>query len=576
MNESNNPALTLEQAIAEVTKPGAEFEVGVKLINGVETRFFRKIPQSLPEYYRRYCDEFADRPFIVWYDDYWTFRETYRKASVIAHKLKHQMGIWKGDRVAIACRNYPEWIFAFLGITSIGAVAVAINAWWQGEELEYGLIDSGARVLFADQERANRLGDRLGKLGMETVIIRPEKELFGGAVSFDDFMANAERAPMPEVEIDPDDDVLIMYTSGSTGHPKGAVSSHRNILNALYSWKFTREVGALMTPEQPLPPGVPEIQAVLLNVPLFHVTGCHAQFLASFYAGRKVVMMYKWNPEEALRLIEKERVTWFTGPATLDWELMETASFGKTDLTSVIGVGGGGSPRPAGNVVRIADVFPNAIPHIGWGMTETNAIGTFVTGEDYVARPTCTGAPAYILDFKIVDEEGNEVPAGERGELLIKGASIIRGYWNKPEATAKAITDGWLHTEDVGYFDEDGFLYICDRIKDMILRGGENVYCAEIESVLYDHPVVQEAAVFGIPDERLGEVPAAMVVPRENCSLTESDVREYVATRLAKFKVPEHVWFSREPLPRMASEKIFKRKIREEIIKKYFEDSTKT
>jgi long-chain acyl-CoA synthetase len=572
MNESNSSLLTAEEARAELTKPGAEFEVEFKLINGVETRVFKNIPQSLPEYYKIYSEEFAERDFIVWYDDRWTYKEVYQKASTVAHKLKNQMGVKKGDRVAIACRNYPEWIFAFLGITSIGAIAVGVNAWWQGEELEYGLTDSGASILFADQERANRLGNRLQKLHIETIIIRPEKEIPKGAVSFDDFMAGAEGAEMPEVEIDLDDDTLIMYTSGSTGKAKGAVSSHRNVLTALFGWKYMGEAAALMLPEEPLPPGVPEITAVLLSVPLFHVTGCHAQFLASFYTGRKAVMMYKWNAEEALQLIEKERITWFTSPATLDWELMEAPSFGKTDLTSILGVGGGGSPRPEKNVFRIDDLFPNATPNIGWGMTETNAIGTYVGGEDYVARPNCTGAPSFILDFKIVDEEGNEMPAGEQGEIWIKGPSIIRGYWNKPEATAAAITDGWLHTEDVGYFDEDGFLYICDRIKDMILRGGENVYCAEIESVLYDHPAVFEATVFGIPDTRLGEVPAAMIALQENAESTEKEIQEYVATRLAKFKVPERVWFSKEPLPRMASEKIFKRKIREEIIKTHFAD----
>jgi long-chain acyl-CoA synthetase len=484
------------------------------------------------------------------------------------------MGVKKGDRVAIACRNYPEWIFAFLGITSIGAIAVAINAWWQGEELEYGLTDSGTRILFADQERVNRLGDRLGELAIETIVIRPEEEPPDGAISFDDFMANPEGVEMPKIEIDPDEDTLIMYTSGSTGDPKGAVSSHRNILTALFGWKFLGEAAALILPEEPLPPGVPEIPAVLLNVPLFHVSGCHAQLLASFYSGRKVVMMYRWNAEEALRLIENEKITLFNGPATLDWELMEASSFGKTDLSSVTGVGGGGSPRAAGNVLRIDKVFPNAGPNIGWGMTETNAIGTYVAGDDYVARPNCTGAPSFILDLKIVNEEGNEVPTGEQGEIWIKGASIIRGYWNKPEATAEAITDGWLHTEDVGYLDEEGYLYVCDRIKDMILRGGENIYCAEIESVLYDHPSVFEATVFGVPDKRLGEIPAAMIVPRENCTLTEKDVQDYVGTRLAKFKVPGHVWFSKEPLPRMASEKIFKRKIREEIIRTHFANSS--
>jgi long-chain acyl-CoA synthetase len=286
-------------------------------------------------------------------------------------------------------------------------------------------------------------------------------------------------------------------------------------------------------------------------------------------------MMYKWNAEEALRLIEKERITVFSSPPTLDWELMEAPSFGKTDLSSVVRVGGGGAPRPAGNVLRIDKEFPNAAPNIGWGMTETNAIGAAVSGDDYVARPDSTGSPSFILDFKIVDEEGNEASAGEQGEVWVKGASIIRGYWNKPEDTAEAITDGWLHTGDVGYFDEDGYLYICDRIKDMILRGGENVYCAEIESALYDHPSVLEATVFGIPDERLGEIPAAMIALKENHDPTEKEIQEYVAMRLARFKVPERVWFSREPLPRMASEKIFKRKIREDMLRTHFADPEK-
>jgi long-chain acyl-CoA synthetase len=556
-----------------LTKPGAEFEVEVKLINGVETRVLKNIPKTLPEYYKIYTEEFAERDFIVWYDDRWSYGEVYQQASIIADKLKNELGVKKGDRVAIACRNYPEWIFAFFGITSIGAIAVAVNAWWQGEELEYGLVDSGASILFADQERANRLGDRLKKLDIPTIIIRPEGELLEGTTSFEDFMAGAEGTEMPEVDIDSDDDAVIMYTSGSTGDPKGAACSHRNVLTALFGWKYMGEAAALILPEEPLPEGVPEITAVLLNVPLFHVTGCHAQLLASFYTGRKVVMMYKWNAEEALQLIEKEKITWFNGPATLDWELMEAPSFAKTDLRCVLGVGGGGSPRPDKNVIRIDELFPNAAPNIGWGMTETNAIGTYVGGEEYVERPNCTGLPSFILDFKIVDEEGNEMPTGEQGEIWIKGASVIRGYWNKPEATAETITDGWLHTGDVGYFDEEGFLYICDRIKDMILRGGENVYCAEIESVLYDHPSVFEAAVFGIPDTRLGEVPATMIALKDGQELTEKEVQEYVATRLAKFKVPERVWFSEEPLPRMASEKIFKRKIRDEILKSGLVDS---
>lgn len=558
--------ITAEKAIAGLTKPGAEFEVDVKTINGVPTRFFKNIPKTLPEYYRIYCDEFAERDFLVWYDDRLTFSQVYRKASVVAHVLKNQFNVKKRDRVAIACRNFPEWVFALMGITSIGAIAVAINSWWQSEELAYGLESSGTRIVFVDQERANRLADRIEKLGVQAIVIRPEGEQLAGTMSFDDFMSNAEDTEMPEVKLDADEDILIMYTSGSKGEPKGSVSSHRNILTALFSWKFGYDVRELLAPPGPLPPGVPEIPAVLCNLPLFHVTGCFAQLLFSLIWGRKVVMMYKWNAEEALRLIEKERITFFTSPAALDWDLMESPSFKKTDLSSVLMVGGGGAPRPAEHVLRIDKEFPNAIPVTGWGMTETNAIGARGGGKEYVARPDCAGYPHYMLDFKIVDKEGNEVPSGEQGEIWVKGASIIRGYWNKPEASAEAITDGWLHTGDVGYFDEDGFLYICDRIKDMILRGGENIYCAEIESVLYEHPSVFEATVFGVPDQRLGEVPAAVIVPRENSALTEAEVRDHVGARLAKFKVPEHVWFSKEPLLRNASGKIFKRKIRENMI----------
>ncbi|MHC4356909.1 MAG: class I adenylate-forming enzyme family protein [Planctomycetota bacterium] len=566
MGKNTITAKTAAEAIAGLTKPGAEFEVDVKTINGVATRFFKNIPKTLPEYYRIYCDEFAERDFLVWYDDRLTFSQVYKKASVVAHVLKNQFNVKKGDRVAIACRNFPEWVFALMGITSIGAIAVAINSWGQSEELAYGLESSGSRIVFVDQKRANRLGDRIGKLGVQAIVIRPEGEQLAGTMPFEDFMSNAEDTEMPEVKLDADEDIMIMYTSGSSGKPKGSVSSHRNILTALFNWKLAVDIRKLLTPPGPLPPGVPETHAVLCNLPLFHVTGCFAQLLLSLVLGRKVVMMYKWNAEEALRLIEKERITYFTSPSTLDWDLMESPSFKKTDLSSVLIVGGGGSPRPAESVLRIDKGFPNAIPVTGWGMTETNAIGVRTGGKEYVARPDCAGYPEDILDFKIVDKEGNEVPAGEQGEIWVKGASIIRGYWNKPEASAEAITDGWLHTGDVGYFDEDGFLYICDRITDMILRGGENIYCAEIESVLYEHPSVLEATVFGVPDRRLGEVPAAVIVPRENSALTEAEVQDHVRARLAKFKVPEHVWFSKKPLLRDASEKISKRTIRENMI----------
>jgi len=571
MDEATITPEMIRAGIAEVTKPGTEFEIGNEVVNGIELRVFTSIPKTLPDFYRTHCDEFADLDFLVWYDERYSFAEVYQRAADIANVLKDRYGIKKGDRVAIASRNYPEWVTALMGITSMGAIAVGINSWWQGEELEYGLEDSGAKIVFADQERADRLRGRTKKLGVQVVVIRPEGDQHDGTITYDEFLSGTENTTMPEAELDTDDDVLIMYTSGSTGHPKGSISSHRNVLTAVYSWKLIGGVGEVLmpAPAEP-PPGVPELPGVLLNVPLFHVTGCFAQLLLSLISARKVVMMYKWDTEEALQLIEKERITVFNGPGTMDWDLMESPSFEDVDLSSVTLVGGGGAPRPVENVLRIDRVFPNASPNIGWGMTETNAIGSGVSGEPYISRPSCSGWPDVIVDFKIVDERGRDVPQGTPGEIWVRGASITRGYWNNPDATANTITDGWLHTGDVGYFDEDGFLYISDRIKDMILRGGENIYCAEIESVLYDHPSVLEAVVFGVPDTRLGEVPAAMILPRDDATLTEKDVRDYVASRLAAFKVPEFVYFSEGPLPRSAAEKILKRVIRENIINEHF------
>jgi long-chain acyl-CoA synthetase len=573
MDEITITGEMIKGALAEVTKAGTEFDVGTEVINGVEVRVFTSIPKTLPDFYRTHCAEFVDLEFLVWYDERYTFGEVYEKAAVVANVLKDRYGVKKGDRVAIASRNYPEWVTALMGITSMGAIAVGLNSWWQGEELEYGLEDSGAKILFADQERANRLRGRVDKLDVQVVVIRSEGEQRAGTMTYEEFVSGCDDTTMPSVDLDTDDDALIMYTSGSTGHPKGSISSHRNVLTAVYSWKLVGGAGEiLMPPGDELPPGVPELPAVLLNVPLFHVTGCYAQLLLSFISARKVVMMYKWDTEEALQLIEKERITVFNGPGTMDWDLMESPSFDKVDLSSVTMVGGGGAPRPAENVLRIDRVFPNAVPNIGWGMTETNAIGSGMAGEPYVTRPSSSGWPDFIVDFKIVDEGGNEVPAETPGEIWVRGASITRGYWNKPEATAETITDGWLHTGDVGYFDEEGFLYISDRIKDMILRGGENVYCAEIESVLYDHPSVLEATVFGVPDTRLGEVPATMILPRAGAAVTEKEIQDYVASRLAGFKVPEFVWFSKEPLARNAAEKISKRQIREEAIRTFFNE----
>ena len=557
--------MTLEAVIAELTKPGAEFEIAVTPVSGRPTRVFTLLEgKSLRDYCEIYGRSWADRTWLVWNDQRWTFAQALEiTAQVAASLLDH--GVRRGDRVAIASRNCPEWIWAFQGATSIGAIAVGINSWWQRDELEQALRDSTPRVLFCDDQRFERVAGSTEAIE-HVVVIRPGRPLPPGVHSFDEFISGAAGRPMPNVTVSSDDDAVILYTSGSTGRAKGAVLSHRNILTALHEWKLETYARYARKPYAP-GPGVPEQPAVLLTVPLFHVSGLLAQYLESFIWGEKVVVMHKWDAAEALRLITRERITRVSGgPPTVDWDLMQNDAIGETDLTSVTEVGGGGAARPAENVARITRTFPNASPQVGWGMTETSAIGSSAVAEDYARRPTSCGRPAWILDVKIVDENGNELPTGQAGEIWVRGASVIRGYWNDPQGTAEAITEGWMHSGDLGYLDPEGFLYICDRIKDMVIRGGENIHCAEVEAVLYAHPAVLEVAVFGVPDERLGEVPAAVIVPRPGCDLGAEDVKRFVAERLAPFKVPEHVWFRRDRLPRNAAEKIAKRQVRSESL----------
>lgn len=557
--------LSYEEAVAAVTAPGQPYEIGTASVRGIEMPVFVNAPPNLGTAFAL-AHMRGDAEFLTYEDEHWSYGEVGRNVAGFAALLVDRYGVQKGDRVAIAMRNYPEWIVAFAAILSIGAISVSMNAWWTEDEIDYALQDSGAKVMVVDEERLARSAAPAGRLGAELIAVRvtAERELPAVAARLEEILD--PDAPMPQVSVDPDDDATILYTSGTTGRPKGAVSTHRAVLQALmgFGCRFAAE-SYRRQGEAGEAPAVASAPVFILVVPLFHVTGCVAVTLSCYLGGAKLVIMYKWEPERALELIERERVTNFVGVPTQSWDLLESPRFNEFDTSSLVSIGGGGAPAPPELVRRVESNFKSGRPGIGYGMTETNAYGPQNTGDDYVSHPTSTGRGTPILKIEIRDLDGKPVPVGEAGEIWFGGPHLFRGYWNNPEATAEALVDGWMRSGDIGRIDEDGFVYVEDRAKDMVLRAGENVYGAEVEAVIYEHPAVYEAAVFGIPHERLGEEVAAAVYVKPGATLTVEELQAHVAHRLANFKVPTKVKIVDAPLPRNAAGKILKRQLRDEL-----------
>ncbi len=553
-------AMTFDEAVAFVTGPGGPLEIVEETVRGRTQKVFAATPPSL----RSIWDGQRARgggTCLVFEDEQWSFDRVAEGFDALGAALVAQFGVTKGDRVAIAMRNCPEWVVAFAAINSIGAVAVSLNAWWTSPELEYGLTDSGATVMICDQSRLDRVADRLPELGIRAIVVRGDGDLPIGATHLHD--VTSAGATMPDVAIATDDDATILYTSGTTGHPKGAVSTHRAVLTGLLGFGCRTIVEALR--KEPGEPH-PHPTAFILVVPLFHVTGCIPVMLGSALTGAKLVMMNKWDPARALELIERERVTTFVGVPTMSADLLACPDFATRDTSSLQNVGGGGAPMAPELVRRIDASFGAARPQIGYGMTETNAYGPSNSGDDYARKPASTGRVVPILDIEVIGPEGEVLPPDAVGEICFRGASLIRGYWNNPEATAAAVRDGWLRTGDLGYIDDEGFVFIVDRAKDMVLRGGENVYCAEVEAAIYEHPAVHEAAVFGLPHERLGEEVVCALQPRAGATIDTQELDAFLRERIAGFMVPTR-WFVHDvALPRGATGKILKRELRDRVL----------
>ena len=567
---------------AALTAPGQPFEIEEVVIRGVTTKVWKHGPATLVELLRR-SRAHGDRDFLVYGTDRLTFAGHFAAAATLAHTLRDRFGVRKGDRVAIAMRNLPEWSVAFFAAAAAGAIVVPLNAWWTGGELAYGLADSGTRIVFTDAERADRIAARRGDLaGLEAVIVarpgaggpppgtRPWADVMGSE-AWAEVMgsAAADGVDLPAVAITPDDDATIFYTSGTTGRPKGALGTHRNICTCPFNAQFVaaraaaRAAGATDGGAAPVAPGQ---AAYLLSVPLFHATGCHSLLLGNLLSGTRIVMMHRWDAGRALELIEQERITAFGGVPTMALQVLDHPNFARTDTSSVRSVRYGGAPAPADLARRIHEQLGHSSPSNGYGMTETSALALMNVGQDYLDRPDSVGPPPPVVEVKVEDGAGRALPPGEVGELWVKGPLVVKGYWNQPEATAETFSDGWVRTGDVARIDGDGFVYIVDRAKDMLIRGGENVYCVEIESVLYEHPAVAEAAVIGIPHPTLGEEVGAVVTLLAGRSATESELRDFVAARLAAFKVPVRVWFHARELPRNPAGKVLKRELRAELL----------
>ncbi|MCO5998256.1 class I adenylate-forming enzyme family protein [Actinoallomurus rhizosphaericola] len=556
---------SVDEVRAELTAPGQLFEMEEVDIRGTATRVWKYASPSLRTVLENSRGH-GDKTYIVYEDERLTFEEHFRHAATFARRLTERYGVRKGDRVAIAMRNRPEWFVAFWGAAAIGAVVVPLNAWWTGPELEYGLRDSGASVLVADEERAGRLTDVLPDLGLAVIVVRGDGTPPPGADAYDTVLGEVTETALPAAEIGPEDDATIFYTSGTTGRPKGALGTQRNITGNTLSLAYAMLGAGLQAGGRIEELANPRQRITLTSLPLFHATGCHTVLVASAVLGSTIVLMRKWDAERALQLIERERVTAFGGVPTMAWQLLTSPEFDKYDTSSLGSVSYGGSPAPPALVEKIKELLPDRVPSNGYGLTETSAVTTYNSGINYLTHPDSVGPPVPVCDVKVVDPAGAELPVGEVGELLVRGPNVIKGYWNAPEATARSFRDGWFHTGDLARVDAEGFVYIVDRAKDMLIRGGENVYCAEVESAMYDHPAVADAAVIGVPHEALGEEVGAVVCLRPGMTVTPEELQAFLRERIASFKVPTHIWFREGELPRNPAGKILKTKLRTELV----------
>jgi long-chain acyl-CoA synthetase len=570
---------SLAEVRAQLTGPGGPFEVVTEDVLGRPMQVYKDRMRSLRAIPQAAVGR-GDATFLVYGDRTYGFREFVEQTNGLASALADRCGIGPGDRVAVLSQNNPEWCLTFWATVSNGAILVGLNGWWKADEILYGLQDSGAKVLVADAKRFERVADRLGEAPELThvILIDAGPEDFAVAAAsgvklqrFDELGVEPTDR-FPDTPIAEDDPAVIFYTSGTTGKPKGAISTHRSMIANLQNTLFSTVAGAMTNPEAGSAlesSGGPTVS--LLTSPLFHVSGCHSNLVVGLLAGVTLVIPEgRFDPVQVLRLIADHGVTvWATVP-TMVWRVCEQPARHDYDTCSVTTVAFGGSPSADELQRKVAETFPNVrSTSNAYGLTETSSVATVIGGADAKRKPHSVGPPVPTVELRIMGPDGRVLGVGETGEVCVRGPILMKGYWNKPDATAEAIdADGFLHTGDIGHIDDEGYLTITDRKKDMIIRGGENIYCVEIENRLVEHPAIADAAVIGVPHAELGEEVKAVVQVEaqapEGGALTADDVRRWVAAELADFKVPAHVELRTEPLPRNASGKLLKNVLRGE------------
>lgn len=556
---SRRAGLSLAEAAAEVVATNPAFAVGSATIRGVSYPIFVNAPAHVPALLMagREAMQGGEAEYLVHNERTWTFDAFCTDVARLARGLRRR-GVTKGTRVGLAARNGPEMLIAIMAIASLGAVTVFLNAWWTTPELDYAINDSEVGLVFADGPRAARLEP----LNVEVVGISDAQQ----GRQYNDLLGDAH-VPLEIAEIDPDDDFAIMYSSGTTGHPKGVVQTHRGAVSAVWTFLMQAVLAPLVDPPAPDAPPAPRPVGLVVT-PLFHVTATHPVFLLSIPAGAKLVLMDKWDPDEAVRLIQTHRVTRFLGVPTQSADLLQAAQRAGTDLATLDYLGAGGAKRPPAQVAELAQHFTRANVATGWGMTETNALGIGLVGQEYHDNPSVAGRlypPIQALEIR--DPVGHPLPHGQIGELTVKSAANMRAYLNQPDATQAVLQDGWLSTGDLGFVDARGLVTIVDRAKNIIIRGGENIACLDVEAALHRHEAVAEACVFSVPDARLGEVVGAGVQVKAGHDLSAGALSVFLQGEIAKYKIPAHIWLQRGPLPRGATDKLDRRALRAACLK---------